>query len=303
MGDWPCSKTSERARDPSAAFAVGVPLLAGDAIDDLFAHAQPMSKSGPFALFRQGDWLLGIGRLSALSGIEPAARQLYRELFRATEGRHLARIWNYVPAINQAGPQGLENYRAFCVGRSHAFEQHHGAAFKLLVPAASAVGCTSSALTVVFAACQTRPRHVENPAQVPAYDYPRQYGPRSPSFARATIVPGTAGGTIFISGTAAIRGHATIAPAAIAGQLECTLENLREISTACGLGADFDAAGAASRHFKVYVRHAADQPLVAAILGERLFTAGDRVSYLHADICREPLLVEIEVTLQGVRSA
>jgi hypothetical protein len=49
-----------------------------------------------------------------------------------------------------------------------------------------------------------------------------------------------------------------------------------------------------------YVRRAADQPLVAAMMEERLLVGTDRVSYLQAEICRAPLLVEIEATLFGV---
>jgi chorismate lyase / 3-hydroxybenzoate synthase len=286
--------------EPCARCDIGVPVLAGDEVDRFFTDARRVAPAGPLALFQKGDWLLGVGRVPAAADLELAARRLYVEIFHATRHLHLARIWNYVPAINQAGASGLENYRAFCQGRSLAFEQQHGAGFKFLVPAASAVGCASTTLTVVFVACHTRPRHVENPAQVPAYDYPREYGPRSPSFARATVVPGARDATVFISGTAAIRGHTTVAPDGIAGQLDCTLENLHEISRACGIGPHLAPAGASSRHFKVYVRHAADQPLVAATLGARLLEERDRVTYLHADICRRPLLVEIEATLAGV---
>jgi len=287
-------------RDAAAIFDVGVPVLFGDAVDDLFATAQPAGRNGSLALFKRKDWLLGVAVVSTSSGLESATQQVYHDIFQATRGLHLARIWNYVPGINEPGPAGLENYRAFCLGRSLAFEQQHGAAFKFLVPAASAVGCQSPALTVAFAASRATPRHVENPLQVSACDYPPEYGPRSPSFARATIVTGGDSATVFISGTAAIRGHATVAPDEIVGQLACTLANLNEISRACGLGAEFDRGGRSSRHFKVYVRRAIDQPRVAATLGEQLLGPGDRVSYLLADICRQPLLVEIEATLIGV---
>src|SRR6185369_4357459 len=103
-------------------------------------------------------------------------------------------------AINESGPGEMENYRIFCRGRSLAFERHFCAGFKARLPAASAVGSKSSALTVAFAASTRPPRHVENPLQVPAYDYPGEYGPRAPSFARATIVPGANDATVFISG-------------------------------------------------------------------------------------------------------
>lgn len=284
----------------SGVFDVGLPVLAGDRVEKLFDDAQPAGQSGTLSLFQSGDWLIGAATVPLTAGLERAAHQLYENIFQAARGRHLARIWNYVPAINQTEPGQLENYRLFCRGRSLAFEQHFGRQFNARLPAATAVGTRSTALTVVFATCSVAPRHVENPLQVAAYNYPGEHGPRAPSFARATVVPGEDHGAVFISGTAAIRGHATVAPDSTPDQLECTLENLRELSRACGLGPDLDRGGASSRHFKVYVRRAADQPVVAAILEQHLLVETDHVSYLHADICRASLLVEIEGSLLGV---
>ena len=62
------------------------------------------------------------------------------------------------------------------------------------------------------------------------------------------------------------------------------------------------AGSGAVRCFKVYLRHAADQPLVAGILEDKLLMATDGVTYLQADICRASLYVEIEASLFGVRS-
>lgn len=274
-------------------FDAGLPVLAGETEENLFGPAQPAGHAGPLTLFSSGDWWLGAATVPLTEGLEHAAFDLYRNIFRAAQGRHLARIWNYVPAINEPGPGGLENYRAFCRGRSLAFEQHYGTGFKMLLPSASAVGSKSAALTVAFAATSRVPRHVENPLQVPAYDYPIEHGPRPPSFARATV----SGDVAFISGTAAIRGHATVAPHSLQLQVDCALENLEAISVACGLGKNLAAGSGATRHFKIYVRHAADQAAIAASLQERLLTDGDHVSYVQADICRAALLVEIEASL------
>lgn len=288
--------------DDHGLVVAGAPVLAGESVESLFADAQPSGRMGALALYRSGDWLLGAASVSLDAGLEAATHRLYGDIFQATPSRHLARIWNYVPAINEPGPGGLENYRLFCRARSLAFEQHHGPGFESLLPAASAVGAKSANLTVCFAASSHRPRHVENPLQVAAYDYPDEHGPRAPSFARATVVPGDARQTVFISGTAAIRGHATIAPQNLRQQLACTIANLREISAACGLGPELDRGGGSIRHFKVYLRQATDLPGVATVLQEKLLVAADRVSYVQADICRASLLVEIEVTLFGVKS-
>lgn len=283
-----------------AQFDAGLPVLAGEAVENLFGVARPAGRVRGLALFRTGDWLVGATTVPVAAGLEAATRQVYADIFQATWGRHLARIWNYVPAINATGPDGLENYRAFCRGRSLAYEQDYGTSFKALLPSASAVGCRSTELTVVFAACAGQPRHVENPLQVPAYDYPGEHGPRAPSFARATVVPGPSHATVFISGTAAIRGHATLAPDSTPLQLDCTLENLAAISGACGIGPDLAAGHSTARHFKVYLRHADEQPAVAAVLEERLLQKTDHVTYLQAGICRANLRVEIEATLFGV---
>jgi enamine deaminase RidA (YjgF/YER057c/UK114 family) len=281
-------------------FDAGAPVLAGEAEENQFGAALPAGEVGSLSLFQTDDWLLGAATVPAAGDLERVSHRVYEDIFQAAGGRHLARIWNYVPAINEVDPAGLENYRAFCRGRSLAFEQRFGRGFNAWMPAASAVGRRAGALTVMFAACSSAPRHVENPLQTSAYDYPAEYGPRAPSFARATVVPAPKGATVFISGTAAIRGHETIAAHDVGRQLECTLENLRAISAACGLGRDLDRNGGSTRHFKIYVRHAADYPAVAARLAELLLVSTDRVSYVRADICRSELLVEIEASLFGV---
>lgn len=281
----------------------GVAVLGGDRTEALFGAARAIGQRGPMALFRAEGWLLGAASVAVTPGLEEVTHALYTSLLAATAGWHLARIWNYVPALNAANAAGQENYQQFCRGRARAFEAYHGTGFTARLPAASAVGSEAARLTVVFAACPAPPRHVENPLQVPAYAYPPEYGPRAPSFARATVVAGPANHTIFISGTAAIRGHATIAPDSLPAQLACTLENLRGIAAACGLGADLARDGAATRHFKIYLRRAGDRAEVAERLEAGLLQDRDRVTYLRADLCRAPLLVEIEASLFGVETA
>lgn len=272
-------------------------MLAGPAVERLFATASPASRAGGLSLFRQGPWLLGGASVPIHDGLEVAVRRIYTDLLEATRGLHLARIWNYVPAINEPGPGNLENYRLFSRARSLAFEAHFGPRFKPLLPSASAVGTESDRFTLAFAATASPPHHIENPLQVSAYNYPVEYGPRSPSFARATVVGGASPSAVFISGTAAIRGHTTVAPDELAPQLECTLGNLRHLAQTCGLGPELGRGGPLPRHFKVYLRRADDYAAAARMLQQELFTADDTVTYLQADICRAALVVEIEATL------
>ncbi len=276
------------------ALRVALPVLAGPAEEKVLEGAVPVTAREGFTLFAAKGHLGGFAVASATLDLEAAAAELYRRLFTVTRGLHLHRIWNYVPQIN-ALTEGLENYRHFCRGRSLAFERHFGRDFEQRLPAASGVGAVRGPLALAFLAGDQAPTHFENPRQVPAFHYPREYGPRAPSFSRATLVRDAPGGRqLFISGTAAIRGHASIAAGDLAGQLDCTVENLRTIGETAGIGPDLAAASDAARHFKVYLRRAADLARVQTHLDRSLLRAGDSVSYLHADLCRADLLVEIE---------
>jgi len=286
--------------DSPGNISLSLPVLGGQPREAVFSEVAASGESGVFALFRSGAWLLGIASQTMPHDLEANTCRFYQELFQAAHGYHLCRIWNYVPQINALNKEGLENYRAFSSGRSQAFEQHFGRDFKCQLPSASAVGTDGSRLTVLFAASPHTPHHCENPSQVPAYDYPAKHGPRPPSFSRATVVPAGQGrADVFISGTAAIKGHETIAPGDTGAQLDCTLENLRRISCVAGLGDTLGAGQCAARHFKIYLRHAEDYCAVAAALEQRLLRPGDVASYLRADICRAELNVEIEATVLG----
>ncbi len=285
--------------DPDGGGVLGVPMpvLAGQADEMIFSGLTPLPARDGFRLYQRGGLLIGAIDEAAEPDLAGQAHRLYRALLGLTEGRRLARVWNYVPRINELDAGGLENYRAFCRGRSLAFEERLGGGYAEHLPAASAVGGVDGRLTVIFAATRTEPAHVENPEQVPAYEYPDEHGPRAPSFARATQVTEAGERYVFISGTAAIKGHATVATGDLGGQIACTVDNLRIISRACGLGERLGEGAGWRRHFKVYVRHAADYAAAKAALNGVLFADGDRVTWLLSDICRAALLIEIEATL------
>jgi hypothetical protein len=282
---------------------IGLPVLAGVGVESIFPALQPAGVSGSFGLYEADEWLVGAGALPVESAFATVTTRLYEELFAAVGGRHLCRIWNYVPEINAMGADGLENYRSFCCGRAMAFERRFGGDFKTRLPAGSAVGSEGNHLVVVFAASRRAPRNCENPLQVPAYEYPPAHSPRPPSFCRATVVPAGASRHVFVSGTAAIKGHETVARGDTRRQLGHTLENLRHIFRVAGLGEDLRAGRVAARNFKVYLRNPVDLPDVEDVLTKEMIRSGDRVIYLRADLCRSELNIEIEATLLGAEPA
>jgi chorismate lyase/3-hydroxybenzoate synthase len=164
------------------------------------------------------------------------------------------------------------------------------------LPAASALGATSdSPLVVYFLAGRVAPVFVENPRQVSAYHYPRQYGTHSPVFSRAALLRQSESLTLFISGTASIVGHRSLHVGDTSAQTRETLTNIAALlseANRLARGAHFDLDALA---YKVYVRRPADLSVIQAQLASAL-GARAQIVYLQADICRRDLLVEIEAT-------
>ena len=292
--------TAEIPPERGVGLQLNLPVLGGQTREVIFSTPGTPAEKPGLRLWASGDLLIGWAAETVKNerNLKAQTQALYERVLAAAQGRHLYRIWNYVPHIN-AETDGLENYRAFCQGRSLAFEKSLGESFPRLLSAASAVGAHDDFLTLIFVAGSTAPRHVENPEQIPAYRYPAEHGPRAPSFSRATVAH--AGGRVFtfISGTSAIKGHATVAPDALPEQLDCTLDNLRLISREAGTGESLGAGSVRERHFKIYLRRPADFPSVRARLERDLLRPGDSVTYLRSDICRAALHIEIEATLIG----
>ncbi|MBS0571032.1 MAG: pteridine-dependent deoxygenase [Proteobacteria bacterium] len=224
---------------------------------------------------------------SACGGIDGAARHAYTSLVqwaRRSATPHFQRIWNYLDAIND-GEGDAERYRLFCAGRAAGMYGAFAA-----YPAATAIGVRDGRrMLQVYALLARAPGcAVENPRQVNAWRYPRQYGPAAPGFARAMLAPSCVP-QLYISGTAAIVGHVSHHPEDLAAQLDETLANLNSLLVA----ADCRAPLGPRSLLKVYVRHASDLETVHEMLRARL---GDSVPLLllQGDVCRRELLLEIE---------
>jgi chorismate lyase / 3-hydroxybenzoate synthase len=220
-------------------------------------------------------------------GIEAAAESGYRELIafiHASPMRHVLRLWNYFDAINE-GDGDAERYRRFCVGRARGM----AGAWQDRYPAATAIGRRDGVrvLQVYALAARVAGLPVENPRQVNAWCYPREYGPTPPTFARGMTTPA---GQLLISGTAAVVGSASRHHDDVAAQLDETLTNVASLIRTASAGT---ATGPGPGSLlKAYVRNAADAPLIAAKLHEA--THANAILILRGDICRRELLVEID---------
>jgi chorismate lyase / 3-hydroxybenzoate synthase len=237
------------------------------------------------------DYLFCAGFIPASGHYTQATQRTYADAFALIERlgfQKLFRMWNFIPDINASNAEGLEVYRDFCRGRAMAFEQ----AGAVSMPAATGIGTTGEGVGFCFLACRERSvQHVENARQVPAYDYPAQYGPKSPSFARATQVSGQRE-TLYVSGTASIIGHETVHAGDLPKQWDVAIGNVSHLLDKRGFTL------ASLDQIKVYYRHADDLPRVME-LARATFDAKASVRYLNVDICRSDLLVELEGIAQG----
>jgi chorismate lyase / 3-hydroxybenzoate synthase len=226
-------------------------------------------------------------------GIAAATQYAYQRLsdsLSASAMPHLLRCWNYLDAIN-LGSGDDERYRQFCNGRAAGMQ-----AISNRYPAATAIGVRDGRRTVQLYWLSARAGGVafENPRQVSAWRYPRQYGPTPPSFARAMRAP-TTNAQIYISGTAAVVGHVSHHGDDFAAQLDETLTNLHSVLSAVGV--DESAHFGANCLLKAYVRRDEDVESARERLRSRLPDATPLL-LLQGDICRSELLIEID----GVQS-
>ncbi|MDE2441501.1 MAG: hypothetical protein KGP14_10780 [Betaproteobacteria bacterium] len=227
------------------------------------------------------------------SPLQAASAEAYRRIFRLLDAQgipHLWRVWNYLADINlETG--GLERYRQFNIGRQDAFlGSHRGATGN--VPAACAIGLAGGSLNIAFMAGITPAVPVENPRQVSAYNYPTDYGPRSPTFSRAALVYPAEQEILFISGTASIVGHQTVHPGDVVGQCRESMANIAAVVDAANRRCRSPVFSLHALCYRVYVRHAGDFHKVRDTLQSLVGEA--EVVYVQADICRHDLLLEIE---------
>jgi chorismate lyase/3-hydroxybenzoate synthase len=290
-------------------FRVGLePLQAPAPFEVWRSHAPVASgRAGNVGYAHDGALLFGAmeideARFAAVepgdSAIAAAAAAAYAELGAFLAGcayPHALRIWNYLAAITE-GTDDAERYRQFCIGRAR------GLPLQTRYPAATAIGTPAAAddrarrLQVYFLVAKSPGTPLENPRQVSAYRYPRQYGPQPPSFARAMLAASVAQSVapLLVSGTASVRGHASVHADNLIAQIDETLLNLRTVLEAAReLEPALPPGIGAHSVLKAYLRDPSQASTVTAALRNRL-PIDTPLLLLHADICRAELLIEID---------
>ena len=238
--------------------------------------------------------MVALGVAEDEGDVETAAERAYRRLItcvRPSAHPYLLRIWNYLPAINE-GEGDAERYRRFCVGRARGVD----GAFNDPPPAATAIGASEASGEVqVIALCARDPAvALENPRQTPAWRYPREFGPVAPGFSRGALLDADGSRPrLLASGTASIVGHVSQHVGDVRAQLVESLANLEALlAEGSRIGARaFPLSGCEA--LRVYLREPADLAAAQDVIAASTLPA-DRVIYLHGEVCRRELAVELE---------
>jgi chorismate lyase / 3-hydroxybenzoate synthase len=252
---------------------------------------------GVFKVAHTAEHLFGVLESSEAMDIQKASYRAYEALLACCKdlGKpHLLRLWNYMPHINGL-ENGEERYRLFNTGRREALLAANYVV-KDSAPAACALGSHRGSLKIAFLASTQPCIGIENPRQVSAYNYPKDYGVNPPIFSRAGLFVQEDGKNIlFISGTASIVGHQTLHIGDIALQTSESIANIQAVLNEANRLAGSDLWALNQLHGQVYVRKPEDLTIIQTILKQHaLFN----FTYVHADICRADLLVEIEAYAQ-----
>ncbi|MDE2585213.1 MAG: hypothetical protein KGN39_07410 [Betaproteobacteria bacterium] len=225
--------------------------------------------------------------------LQQAAEEAYRRIFQLLDREgyaHLWRTWNYLADIN-AETHGLERYRQFNSGRQEAFI----ACGRLpgTIPAACALGTAGGPLSIAFLAARNAPIALENRRQTAAYEYPAEYGPRSPTFSRAVLAQLPEVELFLLSGTASILGHRTVHVGDVVGQTRETLANIRAMVEEANRTSGTGPYRLEELSYRAYLRHPSDLECVRQVI-EQTLGGQMEITYVQADVCRADLLIEIE---------
>ena len=309
-----------RAAMPVTTYAVQPPCGGAALGVELWALGGPgvtVQRFGPQLLAVESDGIRWIhcGDIRGKAGTDgPYAESLSafqlmgQQLATAGVGfDQVVRTWLYVNQITE-GAEGRQRYQELNRARTDFYRDirfggklRAAWAPQTIYPASTGIGTRGRHMTMACMALDSRRPDVflvplENPQQTPAYDYQSNYSPHSPKFSRAmAVVQGHFVSTL-VSGTASIVNSKTCHSGDIARQTQQTIDNIERLIAPENFARHgMPGAGATLKDvakLRVYVKSQQDYEQCREVC-ERLLPRVPAI-YLHADICRPDLLVEVE---------
>ncbi len=212
------------------------------------------------------------------------------------EASDIYRQWNYIQGITALN-EGSQNYQEFNDARSIFYNKCN---WNNGYPAATGIGADAGGVMVEINAIKDFDinKPIDNPLQVAAHNYSQKVldgktiadleQRTTPKFERARLL----GKTIYISGTAAIRGEQSMMNKNAAEQTADTMEIMDRLVSKENI-----PVGNNGSHYdllRIYVKHKEDIKAVKNYMDIHYHAVAKH--YLIADVCRPELLVEIEGT-------
>ena len=225
---------------------------------------------------------------SIFRGIE---KILHANGFKASD---IYRQWNYIQGITMLN-DGSQNYQEFNDARSifyNKYEWDNG------YPAATGIGADAGGVVVEVNAIKSHDKNfpIDNPLQIAAHNYSQDVldgkvietlkERTTPKFERARLL----GNTIFISGTAAIKGEHSINSLNAVEQTAETMGIMDRLVSKENIPTENN--GSHYDLLRVYVKHKEDIEAVKEYMDTHY--PEPLKHYLVSDVCRPELLVEIE---------
>jgi hypothetical protein len=210
----------------------------------------------------------------------------------------IVRQWNYIGNITQEY-QGRQIYQLFNDSRTRFYQQGN---WEKGYPSATGIGMDCSK-TIISLLCYTGACYpIDNPLQQPAHRYSSQVllgkeadEKSTPKFERAKAIKAGIDYLCFISGTAAIRGEASMLDQHADSQVIQTLENISHLISADNLKrSGLRETCSQLQNLRIYIKKKEHYPLIENQI-KQLYPHVPTL-FVLADICRDELLVEIEGT-------
>ncbi|MBR5476349.1 MAG: hypothetical protein IKV17_05960 [Bacteroidaceae bacterium] len=210
----------------------------------------------------------------------------------AKEGFTLSDIyrqWNYIEGIVSLN-KGKQNYQEFNDARSLYYSKSNWTGG---YPAATGIGQSYGGVIIeinAFTGCCHTNIAIDNPLQISAHNYSKEVlagnkqNRTTPKFERARML----GNTIYISGTAAIKGESSIATDCAKEQTMATMEIMDFLTSPQNTNSTKNSYDT----LRVYIKREEDAANIMEYMQQHY--PAPQKTYLFCDICRPELLVEIE---------
>ena len=213
----------------------------------------------------------------------------------------IVRQWNYIGNI-VACRNGKQNYQEFNDARSSYYSR---GSWQKGYPAATGIGVSCEGIIVGGIAFKRADGGgifpIDNPLQIAAHVYSKSVLidndenaiKSTPKFERAKLIETERGACCFVSGTAAIRGEASMDPSSAKLQTIMTIENIAHLVSKENL-VKFGCKPYDLKYtqLQVFIKNREDYEEVRAVVEQAY--PNMPVIYSIADVCRSELLVEIE---------